>query len=199
MKCHSCHNEPATVGLLCRTCVDKNCAKASQRKENTIKQIRAASTNDSLMHRAAMSWEFKVAMIAGFFAVCFVIIATTGQSAHADFVTKLLLTSFITSTMVTMASYLWLWLSMYGSAAAGQGVTMILLYFIFPGAVWRWAGQHLEQTWSTLLIHGVSLIIGTSAFFLLAAHLNMSSLEVLEMIARRPEAGDRYQATVWSE
>jgi hypothetical protein len=127
MKCHSCHNEPATVGLLCRTCVDKNRSKASQREEDTIKQIRAASANDSLMHRAAMSWEFKVAVIAGFFAVCFVIIATTGQSAHADFVTKLLLTSFITSTMVTMASYLWLWLSMYGSEGAGQ-----LLYLISP-------------------------------------------------------------------
>ena len=42
-------------------------------------------------------------------------------------------------------------------------------------------------------------IIGKSAFFRLAAHLNTSSLEVLEMIARRPEVGDRYQATVWSE
>ena len=199
MKCHSCQNEPATIGLLCRSCVEKNRSRASQRKENTINQIRAASESDSLLHRAAMSWEFKVATIAVFFSVCFVIIATTGQSAKADFTTKLLLASLITTTMVGMASYLWLWLSMYGSEGPGQGFLILILCFIFPGAVWRWAALHLEQTWSTLVIHALSVIGGICVFFLLEAHLDMSPLELFEYIARRHSTGDPYQATVWSE
>ena len=199
MKCHGCHNAPAEVGLLCRACVEANRARAQQRKQATFDKIQRSSEQDSLLHQAANSWLFRALAIAAFFVVSFLIISTSGRSASADLKTKILLAMFFTSTLVGLASYVWLGLSMYANESGLHGWFILVVYILFPGAVWRWALSNLEQTRSILVIH----YVGTAAIFLslsmLSQHRHTSWGETLEYITRRNAQVEPYSATVGEE
>lgn len=194
MKCHGCHNAPAEVGLLCRACVEANRSRAQLRKAATLERIQATSAKDSPMHRAANSWLFRVLAICVFFVVSFLIIANSGRSASADLTTQSLLAMFLTSIFVGLSSYVWLGLSMYASESHLHGGFILLLYFIFPLAVWRWALWNLGRTAPTMIIHVVATISIVLSLSLLSRHMQVGWFEALEYVSLRSQPHDPYVA-----
>jgi len=185
MKCHSCHAEPATVGLLCRSCVDKNRIRGEQRKVNTINQIRQQSENDSLLHKAMTSWEMKVFGLCAFFGACLVIISTTGNTASATLPVRLLVALLYLSALTTLLSYMHLWLTMYGDSPNQGGLLTIVLYVIVPGVVWRWSLANLKETWGSLVIHFVSIAATIFALNALASELEGSIYDAAKYVIYR--------------
>jgi len=133
-----------------------------------------------------------VSAICAFFVVSFFIIANSGRSASADLTTQSLLALFLTSTFVGVASYIWLGLSMYASESHLHGGFILLLYFIFPGAVWRWALANLEKAAPTMIIHVVATISILLSLSLLSRHMQVGWRETLEYVAVRNEPHDPY-------
>lgn len=185
MKCHSCHTEPATVGLLCRGCVDRNRTRGEQRKVATINQIRQQSEKDSLIHKAMTRWEFQVFALCAFFALCLGIISTTGKTAAATFPIQLLVALLATTALTTLLSYMQLWLAMYRNNPHQGGLFTIVLYILFPGVAWRWAFANLKETWRSILVHFVSIVVTIFAVNALASELEGTIVDAAKYVIYR--------------
>ena len=185
MKCHNCHTEQASVGLLCRGCVDRSRARGEQRKVDTIKQIRKQSKIDSLIHRALTRWEFQVFALCAFYGTCLGIISTTGNTAAATFPIQLLVALLYTSALTTLLSYMHLWLAMYRNNPHQGGLFTILLYILFPGVAWRWAFGNLKETWCSLLIQFLSIAATIFALNALASELEGTTYDAAKYVVYR--------------
>ena len=185
MKCHSCNTEPATVGLLCRGCVEKNRARGEERKVATINKIRQQSERDSLIHKALTSWEFKVFGLCAYFVLSLIITSKTGMTASASFPVQVLVSLFYTSSLLTMAAYVHLWLAMYRSSPHQGGLLTIVLYVLFPGVVWRWGFANFRESWMSLACHFIGLGLAIFSVSSLSVHLNGSTYDAVMYITHR--------------